>query len=67
MTLPARLLVDRELPDEDTARQAMRADEPIDDDHLEQAVVQTESSIDAWTDRDRYADSDEGSALPYFS
>ena len=47
MTLPARLLVDRELPDEDTARQAMRADEPIDDDHLEQAVVQTESSIDA--------------------
>jgi len=57
---------DIELLAENAARNALRAGEPIDDDHLDAALVETRSSLRNWGDSDRYAESDAGSDLQYF-
>jgi SpoVK/Ycf46/Vps4 family AAA+-type ATPase len=46
---------DLELLAENAARNALRADEAIDDDHLETALFETQSSLRNWDDGDRDA------------
>ncbi|ELZ20276.1 holliday junction DNA helicase [Halosimplex carlsbadense 2-9-1] len=57
---------DLELLAENAARNALRAGDPIDDDHLDAALDETQSSLRNWGDGDRYAESDAGSDLQYF-
>jgi SpoVK/Ycf46/Vps4 family AAA+-type ATPase len=57
---------DLELLAENAARNALRAGDPIDDDHLDSALAETQSSLRSWDDGDRYAASDDGTDLQYF-
>lgn len=57
---------DLELLAENAARNALQEGAPIDDDHLDTALAETQSSLRNWGDGDRYAGSDAGSDLQYF-
>ncbi|WP_226021816.1 ATP-binding protein [Halomicrobium salinisoli] len=54
---------DLELLAEDAARNALRDGSPVEQDHLEAAVWETQSSIANWDGRDRYATADGTSDL----
>ncbi|MDS0257807.1 ATP-binding protein [Haloarcula sp. S1CR25-12] len=52
---------DIELLAEDAARQALRADSEIRQEHLETAVWETRSSIEDWAEKERYAEDERSS------
>ncbi len=56
---------DLELLVENAARRAFRADAPLETDHLEAALADTESSLRSWDEADRYAADESTGDLRY--